>query len=246
MVIKAFLNIILMTLLTTEAADGQGQCGVKVASEPKEPILPPSAQLLRRQDNINLSNAHQQSIKVKVQTYVIRGGGKKVDSFTKESSKLWQNKLNEAFAPFQFSFEFLETTFYNMNVLEDPMNLIHRKNPELLHIVVAEKIFLPKYTPDLFGFATFPWDAVNDSFIDCVRVPAYSMPQHDPASLAHEVGHWLGLHHTFAFGCPEVTEENLDKSHHGDFVRDTLLGHSLSGLFPEHQCNALPIPDSRK
>jgi hypothetical protein len=254
MIINSLFQIFLLTLLTSEPAVAhRGQCGVTDTREPKEPILPQSAQLLRRQDGINLGNSRQQPIKVKVQTHVLRGGGDKVNALTKESSKLWQKNLNDAFAAVRVTFEFLETKFYenptlssNMNVLENSMNLTDRKRPELLQIVVAENIFIPGLDFPISGVANFPWNAKNATFIDCVRMAAFGMPEHDPATLAHEVGHWLGLHHTFSFGCPAVSEGDLSKSHHGDYVRDTFMGREETNKFDGHQCNALPIPDSSK
>ncbi len=73
----------------------------------------------------------------------------------------------------------------------------------------------------ILGYATFPSDYARDKEVDGVVVAYDSLPGVDARSpynlgltAVHEVGHWLGLYHTFQAGCAR-------KATGGDGVPDT-------------------------
>lgn len=80
----------------------------------------------------------------------------------------------------------------------------------------------------LLGYATFPWDrtkSTSNTNVDGVVLayqsvgnnPAYT-PYDLGASATHEIGHWLGLFHTFQSGCGNANAPYTS----GDLLSDTV------------------------
>jgi Pregnancy-associated plasma protein-A len=125
--------------------------------------------------------------------------------------------LNKAYAPHGFQFRLRELVRTDnadwYSTCEDNQSFkaaLHnpRDGPNVLYLYTCQSSSL--------GFATFPVDAVDEPILDGVVIKDQTLPggTEVPYNLGitavHEVGHWLGLLHTFAGGCSG-----------GDFVADT-------------------------
>jgi len=83
-------------------------------------------------------------------------------------------------------------------------------------------IYTCQPSQNLLGWSTFPWDLTSNPSMDGVVLHWNSLPggSLSPYNLggtgSHEVGHWMGLYHTFQGGC-----DGGDCSGAGDLVCDT-------------------------
>ena len=154
------------------------------------------------------------------------------------------NVLNSSYASSNISFTIGMTDYtencswFNMTSGSiDEYNAKHALN-------VDSYSYLNFYTANLgsglLGWATFPWDLDSDPEMDGVVIlyssfPGGSADPYDEGDTAtHEIGHWLGLYHTFQSGC-----------FGGDQVQDTPAERSAAYGCPEgrNSCFILPGDD---
>lgn len=134
--------------------------------------------------------------------------------------------LNDAYGKHNFKFTYDEANvkvidnadWFRMghgSAAERAAKTTHQVNPETT---------LNFYTTNgggLLGWATFPWDLEGDPKLDGVVLVYTSLPQvgSPPYNLGqtatHEVGHWLGLFHTFQGGCSATGDHVGDTVPHG-------------------------------
>ncbi len=207
-----------------------------------------AAEAVRRvagvEDSLNPSN----KVTIRVAFHVIHKGNEGKVSRARIDQQI--NVLNKEFRTFGFNFALAgdpdytdvdadadRADWYTMGHLsaeEREAKTTLGKDPER---------FLNLYTANLgdglLGWATFPSDLAADVDMDGVVILHTSLPAEDgsanPAggtfglgqTATHEVGHWVGLFHTFQGGCVPPDDD----------VKDT----------PPHQVNfgcPSPVPDS--
>jgi hypothetical protein len=128
--------------------------------------------------------------------------------------------LNAAYAPVNLTFRLVSTDRTNNNTWytgcaggsERAMkNALHQGGARALNLYLCE----PSY--GILGYSTFPWDYAASPAMDGVVILDSSLPGGTAApynlgdTATHEIGHWLGLYHTFQGGCASP----------GDRVSDT-------------------------
>lgn len=94
---------------------------------------------------------------------------------------------------------------------------LRRGGPEVLNVYTVSLENPEDENEKLLGFATFPYAYPENPKADGVIIRYSTLPGSDAApanlgrTLTHEVGHWVGLYHTFQGGCDGD----------GDYVADT-------------------------
>ena len=95
------------------------------------------------------------------------------------------------------------------------------KNSLAVNWTSSLNLYTAKPGQNLLGWSTFPWDLVANGKMDGVVIHygslpgGYLSPYNLGGTASHEVGHWVGLYHTFQGGC------GSDCATTGDLVCDT-------------------------
>ncbi len=163
---------------------------------------------------------------VNVYWHVINNGAGLADGNIPDSQIAAQiDVLNAAYAPYGFSFTLMATdrTTNSSWYTAGPGTTAERAMKSALRRGSADDLNIYSSNPGggLLGWATFPSSYARKPMDDGVVVLFASVPGGTAAPYnlgdtgTHEVGHWLGLYHTFQGGCAR----NATKG--GDLVADT-------------------------
>lgn len=127
--------------------------------------------------------------------------------------------LNAAFAPLNVSFTIASVDFTdNANwFYMEPGTTAEAQAKAALNVSPQTTLNFYTVQTNYLGWATFPWNLAGNPDDDGIVVLWASLPggpavPYDEGDTAtHEIGHWLGLYHTFQGGC----------SKNNDYVDDT-------------------------
>jgi hypothetical protein len=155
------------------------------------------------------------------------------------------NVLNVGFAPTGWSFRLVSTdrtannSWYTMSIgsaAEAEAKSALRKGG-----AADLNIYTSNPAGGGLGWATFPWSYASSPSLDGVVVLFSSLPGGDavPYNLGdtatHEVGHWMGLYHTFQGGCSRINDRVADTPAERTYARGCPVGRdtcSAPGLDP--------------
>ena len=163
---------------------------------------------------------------IPVWVHVIRNSSGTGGNVTSQQINNQLKVLNDAFAGSSFSFTLVGVTHTNNDAwyTAGPNTNAERQMKTALRQggSNALNIYTNNMGDNLLGWATFPSSYASQPLLDGVVVLYSSLPGGSAApynlgdTVTHEVGHWMGLYHTFQGGCA-----NPKKNGSGDFVSDT-------------------------
>jgi PBP1b-binding outer membrane lipoprotein LpoB len=205
----------------TQQAEPVRGCGTKDLSEAEQAAVEAEREQFLSERKSAQARANG-SVTIPVYFHVInQGTGVSNGDLTSTMINDQMQVLNDAFASTPFKYNLVavtrttNSTWYNScdsSTVEKQMkSALRRGGPETLNIYSC------KPGGGLLGWATFPSSYNSNPSNDGIVILHSSVPGGTAApynegdTATHEVGHWLGLYHTFQNGCAKT----------GDYVDDT-------------------------
>jgi hypothetical protein len=212
--------------------DGKTVTGIRCATEDHAPAHIPRApenQWLWLQENRELQVT---TLTIPVAFHVIYasdGTGNVSDAQLLEQINVMNNAY--ALSGIAFSLYSIDRTQSNWFFRLSKGFFTERRMKKKLAVDPANvlNIYLTSPSGGVLGWSYFPWDYPENSFMHGTVILYSSLPggsaapYDEGATVVHEVGHYLGLYHTFQNGCTAP----------GDYVDDTPYEAEASSRCPE-------------
>ena len=220
----------------------ENRCGTK---EPSDAWKKESSRIVSKWiSNKKLGLNDEATINVETYFHVIYDTEENNDSISDEKLQNQVDVLNDSFAPYGFSFSLKGTTrTKNLDWYDSaPQSSLDEDMKRALRVggVATLNVYFKNTT--VLGYATLPRGYSENPELDGVIIRAQTIPggsttrYNEGKTLVHEVGHWLGLLHTFpvveSFGCLLVGDQVADTPRHKSATRGCPVGKDTCPFFP--------------